>query len=175
MNQLLAKWTLNQPMKLEQDHPAFRHLYDNYAGLVRSLLFKLCGADELDDAVQEVFVKIWKVLQSFQGASNHKTWIYRITFNHAMDLLRKRRPAPLPFKESMAGSIETTDTEWLCKGLLSLSPDHRSVLVLHCMEGLSLDEVANVTAVPVGTVKSRLHFARKQLHTFLQAQGVKYE
>ncbi|MEZ4750298.1 MAG: sigma-70 family RNA polymerase sigma factor [Bdellovibrionota bacterium] len=171
MNQLLAKWTLNQPMKVEQDHPAFRRLYDNYAGLVRSLLFKLCGAEDLDDAVQEVFVKVWKGLERFQGESNHKTWIYRITFNHAMDRLRKRRPAPLPFIESMAGSTEPTDTEWLQKGLSTLSSDHRSVLVLHCMEGLSLEDVAKVTEVPVGTVKSRLHFARKQLHTFLQKQG----
>lgn len=175
MRQLLMKWNSDQPTNVQTDQALFRDCYEEYSGLVRSLVYKLCGDADLDDLVQEVFVKIWKGLDNFRKASSHKTWIYRITHNHAVDYLRKTRPQTIVFEDYMGGTQPQSDTSAVLQGLATLSPEHRSTLILYCMEGLTLEQVASVTEVPSGTVKSRLHFARKQLHTFLQAQGVTYE
>ena len=71
------------------DRHGFHHLYRRYHHRIRSTLFQLCGAESLDDLEQEVFLRIWKGLSTFQHQAQLSTWIYRITWNVALDQRRK--------------------------------------------------------------------------------------
>ncbi len=155
---------------------SFSDLYEKYNQMIRSVLFKLCNADELDDLIQDAFVKVWKGLPSFKRGAKLKTWIYRVTYNVALDNLRKRKQQTLELKAELI-SNGSNENEFMNKdlvqnGLSKLAEEHRSVLVLHCMEGLSVNEVSEITKVPEGTVKSRLHYARSKMHEILTKNGV---
>ena len=156
----------------------FKLLYDRHHAQVRSTMYRLTPfreGSELDDAVQEVFIRLWKGMPSFEGRSNVKTWIYRITVNTAWDLMRKRKWTQFfPFVEELligenheGSSEQIQEKDMIRKALQTLSLDHRVVFVLHVMEGHEQNEVAQMLEVPVGTVKSRLHHARLELQNFL--------
>lgn len=157
---------------------SFDALYENYAGLVRSVLYRLCAPEDLNDLVQETFLKIWKGLPGFAGKSSLKSWVYRVAYNVAVDRLRKNKNKELLLKEnqevpSEQNLPETLRTQELVqKGLRTLSEDHRTVLVLNALEGLTIEEIAAIIEVPEGTVKSRLHHARENIKKYLQSQGV---
>jgi len=164
---------------LQGQTAAFRELYRQYQGPVRGTLFQLCGGEELDDLVQEVFLRAWKGLPKFRQSAQFSTWLYRIAWNVASDRRRtlgKARSQSLPPSSDLA--IESSPLHQLHyedlvqRGLQTLSLDHRAVLVLHDLEDLPQSEVASILNVPVGTVKSRLHHARAALRQFLQTEGV---
>jgi RNA polymerase sigma-70 factor, ECF subfamily len=158
--------------------PSFPEVYDRYQALVRRCLFKLLGARDLDDVVQEAFLRIWKGLPKFDGRSLLKTWIYAVTVRAGIDHLRKvgRRgfltpldpAATFPSNEEM----DHLHKDLVSRGLGALSEEHRVVLILAIYEGLSLAEIAEVTSTNEGTVKSRLHYARKGMCEFLEKNGV---
>lgn len=176
---------------LQGDTQSFRHLYQRHQQKVRSTLYQLCGADGLDDLVQEVFLRAWKGLAKFKQTAQFSTWLYRITWNVACD--RRRSFA---VKRSRDISVEDTQLQNLSdiasasnseraselnnmhyrdlvqRGLAQLSLDHRTVIVLHDLEELPQKEIAEVLAIPIGTVKSRLFHARAALRQFLESQGV---
>lgn len=155
---------------------SFSDLYDQYGSMVRAVLYKLCDAADIDDLVQDSFMRIYKGLPKFKQNSSLKTWIYRVAYNVAVDDLRKRKkPKPeLEVEDTVASSASGTENRDLVhKNLKKLSEDHRTVLVLVCMEDLSLKEVAGITGVPVGTIKSRLHHAKNQMYAFLKSSGAK--
>ena len=156
---------------------SFPQLYRNHKDLVRAVLFRICGGRELDDLVQEAFIKLWRGLRSFRGGSTLKTWVYRVTVNVAFDYLRKNRPT---FEEHHTDDLPNRDSatspeykDLVTKGLLGLSAEHRAVLVLNVFEGLTMEEMSNVLDISVGTVKSRLFHARKNILLFFESQGVK--
>lgn len=152
---------------------SFSELYETHASLVRSVLYKLCHPQELDDLVQEVFVKIWNGLPKFRQGAKLKTWIYRIAYNSAVDALRRRKAV---FEELDEGTGKKEHKEdWfyrdmLLKGLNKLTEEHRGVLVLCCLEELTVEEASEVTHVPVGTIKSRLHHAKANLYEILKKE-----
>jgi RNA polymerase sigma-70 factor (ECF subfamily) len=144
-------------------------------------LHQLCGADVLDDLVQEVFLRVWKGLPRFQQSAQFSTWLYRITWNVATDCRRQQGKArsQIPLLSTLApltldpGSWNQLHYEDLVqRGLQTLSLDQRAVLVLHDLEDLPQAEVATILNIPLGTVKSRLHHARAALRQFLQQEGV---
>lgn len=154
---------------------SFSELYSAYASLVRSVIYKLCQPQELDDLVQEVFVKIWKGLPKFRQGSQLKTWIYRVAYNSAVDALRKKKVFFEELDEGIAEKEPKEDRfcrEMILKGLSKLTEEHRTVLVLCCLEELTVEEAAEVTKAPVGTVKSRLHYAKANLHEILKREGI---
>lgn len=172
------------------DRAAFRQLYRRYQQRVRSTLYQLCGSEMLDDLVQEVFLKVWKGLPNLQNPSYFSTWLYRISWNVATDRRRqmaKNKPERDRYEEhpeddSLLGRMPSRpqDTPDLMKlhyqdliqrGLQALSLDHRAVLVLHDLEDLPQKEVAKILNLPLGTVKSRLFYARNEIRKFLQQQG----
>jgi len=164
---------------LQGQTAAFRELYRHYQGPVRSTLFQLCGGEELDDLVQEVFLRAWKGLPKFRQSAQFSTWLYRIAWNVATDRRRTlgqaRSQPPLPSVDppGEASPLHQLHYEDLVqRGLQALSLDHRAVLVLHDLEDLPQQEVASILNVPVGTVKSRLHHARAALRQSLQQEGV---
>ena len=162
---------------LKTESVNFSDLYQNYNGMVRAVLFKFCGARDLDDLVQESFVSIWKGLSHFEGQSDIRTWIYRITVNVAYDYFRKQKKQnyEVEFKDHITPEVKNTtdDQQLIHKGLSTMNLKHRMVIVMFHFEGLSIKEIAEITDEPEGTIKSRLHFARSELRTFLETHGVK--
>lgn len=156
------------PFEIEQ-------IYNEQLDLVRGVLFRIIGAQDIDDATQEVFVKIWRRLDRFEKNSNFKTWVYRIAVNVGLDFLRKRkrRLELNSFDELKTASQSGTfkDQELLLKALDLISEDHRVVIVLHYFEELSLLEISESLELPIGTVKSRLFHSRKVLRDCLRQLG----
>ncbi len=177
------------------DRSAFRELYRRYQQRVKSSLYQLCGDDGLDDLVQEVFLRTWKGLPKLREVSYFSTWLYRITWNVATD--QRRQLARIRFERfsptgrfvgvgeeeepsaiaSLSRPQDTPDLmqlhyqELVRKGLQILSLEHRAVLVWHDLEDMPQKEIAEILGLPVGTVKSRLFYARKQIRSFLEQQG----
>lgn len=154
----------------------FDALYERFAGLVRSVVFKLCRPDDSDDVVQEVFLKIWKGLLKFDRRSSLRTWVYRISYNVCVDQLRRNQNQGLvlTYQDELTGSPDTdmAKRDVVQKALGRLGSEHRAVLVLNVMEGLTIAEISAIMGIAQGTVKSRLHHARARIHEFLTAQGV---
>jgi len=133
-----------------------------------------------EDAAQETFIRAWQNLPSYRPQTSLRNWLYRIAFNAGMDMLRKeKRILPdyiddlnltdgQPGLESLVSQQERT--RLVQKALLSLPDASRAVLVLREYEGLSYQEISSALDIPIGTVMSRLNYARKLLKTKLEPQ-----
>jgi RNA polymerase sigma-70 factor (ECF subfamily) len=174
------------------DRHSFRILYQNYQQRVRSTLYQLCGKSMLDDLVQEVFLKAWKGLPKLSNTEYFSTWLYRISWNVALDRRRKLaktrdwtntiEPATPEGEENCDRSLTDVQNapdlmhlhyqDLVQRGLNNLRLEHRAVLVLHDLEDLPQKQIANILDIPVGTVKSRLFYARNAMKKFLQQQGI---
>jgi RNA polymerase sigma-70 factor (ECF subfamily) len=177
------------------DATAFARLVALHEGMVFNLSARLLGdAEEARDLSQEVFLQVFRTLGRFEGRSSLRTWIYRIVVNQCRNRQRwwrrRRRDRALPLQdltetqearlsEGQAGGgpqqeLERRDRARMVQAALSaLSFDHRAVLMLREVEGLSCEEIAATLAVPAGTVKSRLARAREALRQRLVADGTK--
>lgn len=157
----------------------FIGIYRDHAGLVRRILFRMTGADGLDDAVQEVFLRVWKGLGGFDGRASVKTWVSRIAVYLAIDTRKKRRLASVELQDdSLPGgpdgceAVEGLDHAGLvARALAVLDAEERALVVLYYYEGGSVDEIAEIFLVPPGTVKSRLSSVRERLKKFLTAEA----
>ncbi len=160
---------------------AFRDLYRRYQQPVRATLHQLCGVDGLDDLVQEVFLRAWKGLPRFRQSAQFSTWLYRITWNVAIDCRHQKGKARSHLRSLPPADFTTEQTtplnqlhyqDVVQRGLQTLTLDHRAVIVLHDLEDLPQREIATILNIPLGTVKSRLHHARAAMRQFLQTEGV---
>ncbi|MFI5384664.1 MAG: RNA polymerase sigma factor [Fimbriimonadales bacterium] len=142
-----------------------------------TLVYRFCarrvGVESAQDAAQETFLTAQRVSRNFRGESTLKTWLLGIAHNECRRVARNRRLEPpcielrddFGSRMSDVGCGESSFAEvilnrqTLSDALNKLSPEHREVVLLHEVEGLSYDEAAAVIGVPSGTVKSRLHFA----------------
>ena len=134
-----------------------------------------------EDAVQETMIKAWQSLPRFRGESSMRSWILRIAHNTSISMLRRRRErvmAPEDMPETAGGidparsSAAMADLRSVRTALDSLDELSRSIVILREVEGLSYAEIARAQSIPKGTVMSRLHYARKQLQTYLIEMGV---
>lgn len=164
---------------------SFRQLYQRYSPRVRSTLYPLCGSQNLDDLVQEVFLRAWKGLPQLRETSQFSTWLYRICWNVASDqrrqfaqqrlfnskLLATATSSPQETPTNSSGLMDLHYQDIIQRGLQQLSFDHRTVLVLHDLEDLPQKEVAQILGIAIGTVKSRLFHARSLLRQFIEQQG----
>ena len=160
---------------------AFSELVCIHAQGVRNVIYRMCGDLQIaEDAAQETFIQAWTHLPSFRPQTSLRNWLYRIAVNAATDLLRKEKrilpnaledlqlqdpqlgPEALFFEEERTGLIQ--------KAILSLPEASRAVLVLREYEGMSYHEIANALDIPVGTVMSRLNYARKILKEKLESK-----
>lgn len=171
------------------DHRAFQTLVERYEGRIYNLACAMVGDKEAArDAAQEAFIRAYQALPGFRGASGFYTWLYRIAVNVCLNasqkaqrrrdsasldtLLESGRIAP----EAIFEGQQTPDNdlarvqlqEQIQAVLDELSPDHRTVVVLKDIEGLSQEEVAEMLDCSVGTVKSRLSRARAHLRDLLR-------
>src|SRR5262245_43735513 len=176
-DELLGRFAAGQPAALDE-------LFRRYRQAAFRVAFRLLGneADALD-AVQEGFVKALTHLAGFQGRSSFKTWLLRVVSNAALDLGRSRgRRETLSLDTSSADGanerllsadesglgLERADLRSLLdQALATLSDVQRQTFVLYADAGLSYREVAEVTSTSIGTVMSRLYYARQKLRAFL--------
>jgi RNA polymerase sigma-70 factor (ECF subfamily) len=164
------------------DQLALEELFRRYRQPAYRVAYRLLGneADALD-AVQEGFVKVLTKLTHFQGRSSFKTWLLRVVSNAALDLGRQRRrrgttepvdpnsseTAPLVWDDPTSG-LERADLRRLLDQALASLPDaQRQTFVLHVDAELSYREVAEVLGISIGTVMSRLYYARQKLRAIL--------
>ena len=165
----------DQPMT-ERDE--FSELYKTHVSMIRSVVYKMVGVDDCDDLVQDTFTKVWRHRKQYQGNAAVKTWIYRIAVNTCIDRLRKRVNAPLsllkePIDSSPNHRTDHYNNRQLVKmGLAALSTAHRTVIVLHCFESLTIEEISKILDIAKGTVKSRLFHAKQRLYDFFKKNGV---
>lgn len=163
------------------DRNAFNELVSEYEKQIINIAYGLLSdREDAYDAAQEVFIRIYKSIDSFKGQSSLSTWIYRITVNICNDMLRKRQRSAVTV--SISGDEDSLETELpdtkptpeeaaeqseaqaaVRRALEALSAEYRQVITLCDLQGLSYDETATVLKCPTGTVKSRLNRARNAL------------
>jgi RNA polymerase sigma-70 factor (ECF subfamily) len=165
---------------------AFEALVEKYRQRVWRLAFNvLRDREEAWDVAQEAFVRAWQALGNFRGQSAFYTWLFRITMNVASDRLRQRGARGRAFGTERVGEEEmertmadsdltpeqraarTEQRERIQRALAALPEHHRTIIMLSDLEGLSYREIADVLEIPMGTVMSRLHNARKKLRDVL--------
>jgi RNA polymerase sigma-70 factor (ECF subfamily) len=181
-------WVLVERVR-EGDQDAFRELVERYQARVAALaLGMLKSREDALDVVQEAFAKAYQSLDRFKGDSSFYTWLYRITFNLCIDHQRRegrmvqvpiepaeRGDPPLPLPAADGTSSDpfhtTRDAEIgrrVRAAIAELTPEHRAVILLREVEGLSYEEISQVLRCPKGTVMSRLHYARRALQSRLR-------
>ena len=173
------------------DANAFETLILEYEKNVYNIALRMTGnSEDAADMTQEAFIKAYNSLQSFRGDSKFSVWLYRIVSNVCLDFLRSknRRPTVSLSVEDDDGEDTQLDVadesqspellldrkltrESVRRGLDSLPPDYRQILLLREIQGLSYDEIAQALGLEVGTVKSRIFRARKRLCNFLIDDG----
>ena len=160
------------------DVAAFHALVDRYASYLFALAVSLVGnAADAEDIVQETLTGAYRGLGAFEERSSVKTWLTRILVRQAARHRQRsmRRGSYVVQSDaalaSASGRASTSDTDTqidVAAAVRSLSPEHRDVIVLREFQGMSYDEIAQVLAIPRGTVESRLYRARRRLQQFLR-------
>lgn len=161
------------------NHAALNELIKRYHPAVLRVCVSLVGSRDVEDLVQEIFIKILRRLGTFEGRAAVFTWIYEITVNHCRDELRRRKRQrwfslqSLPtetVEQITADDISASDYleaeelhTHLQKALRQLEPKYRELIVLRDLEGLSYEEVAKISRIDEKRVKSRLYQARQAL------------
>lgn len=172
----------------EGDLPAFNRLVMAYQGMAYNVAYRIVGdADAAADACQEAFISAFKAIKKFRGGS-FKSWILRIVTNACYDHLRYRGRRPADSLEEVAENPQYSPklvsnhehpeeyalrqelNEVIQSGIETLPADQRVVLVLSDVQGFGYQEIADITGVSLGTVKSRLSRARAKLRDYLVAQ-----
>ncbi|HLK15424.1 MAG TPA: RNA polymerase sigma factor, partial [Fimbriimonadaceae bacterium] len=141
-----------------------------------ALVYRFCarrvGSDLAADVAQETFLTAQRRNRAFHGRSAVTTWLVGIAFNECRRALRtkRREPPPIEIDLAVTPSAEAAliDRHALQQAMNKLSPDHREVVLLHELDGLTYEEAAKVLGVPVGTVKSRSHHAFVHLRRTLE-------
>ena len=153
------------------DKPAFAELVMRHRSFVTALAYRLCGdLARAEDIAQDAFVRVWQALPGFRGQAAFRTWLYRIVSNVAMEELRSTRPT-LDIDEADLSTANTPEKEALRaeqrravrRAILQLPLQSRLVLILREYEELSYKEIASTLDIPIGTVMSRLNYARQRL------------
>ena len=168
---------------------AFDQLVQKYREHIFSVVYNMTGnREDASDLTQETFIKAFQAIGRFKGKSAFFTWIYRIAVNNTMTFLKKNRRRRFVNYENINEEVATSEIierltaknrtekgalvqelqEKLNESLQKLSPKHRTVVILHEIEGLEHAEIAEITKTSVGTVRSRLHYAKQQLQAYLK-------
>lgn len=174
----------------DRDERAFRELVDEQRDRVFNITYRMLGnRHEAEDVAQEVFISVFKTIDSFREESKFSTWLYRVTVNHCKNrikyLARRHDRDRDELDETAghtngvhAGSVRAAEPEralasaqmekLLQEAIANLDDDQRIVVVLRDVEDLSIEEICEITGLPDGTVKSRLHRARLVLRKKMQ-------
>jgi RNA polymerase sigma-70 factor (ECF subfamily) len=174
--------TVDQRGLVEQarggDHDAFTSLLDvRLARLDAAARLIVRDAELARDAVQEAMIRAWRDLPGLRDPERFDAWLHRLLVNACLDLVRRRKrrvieveltPLDAPVARDVAGTL--ADRQVLDQALASLHPGHRAVVALHYLLGMPLPDVARSLGIPVGTAKSRLHYALAAMRTTVTAE-----
>lgn len=160
------------------DPQAFGELVRRHRQGVVNVVYRMCGdAAVAEEAAQEAFLRAWQGLGRYNTRFAFRNWVYRIAVHVAVDALRRERPTADVDAEPLvsaadgpeAGLERKQQAEQVRQAVLGLPPAGRAVLVLREFEALSYQEIADTLDIPVGTVMSRLNYARGLLRQALSA------
>lgn len=171
------------------DKKSFEILMDGYMGVIYNVALRMAGnRDDTEDMTQEILIKVFRSLASFKGNSKFSTWIYRVAVNTCLDELKKKKnkthisldadfgnddgesrieirdETPSPEKRAEQRELR----EIVASAISKLSDEHKTVIVLRDLRGLSYSEIAEILGCSDGTVKSRINRARAQLKGILE-------
>ena len=170
------------------DLEAYNELVKLYQGRIYATIYHMtANHEDANDLAQESFIKAFRALKSFRGGSSFYTWLYRIAVNKTINFLKQRKKRiQISLNDLDSNAEHDPDLVALISdktprreaelielqkklnaALLKLSESHRLVVVLHDVQGLSHDEIAKVMDCNIGTVRSRLFYARQQLQAWL--------
>jgi RNA polymerase sigma-70 factor, ECF subfamily len=177
--------SVDAPVKSEEglrgELPRFEEIFNLHHRKVYAICLRMTGeATEAEDLSQEVFVQVFRKLDTFRGDSAFATWLHRLTINHVLMHFRKRRrtkgqltedgelPERTIHDRNVLRGSAIIDRLVLHEAIVKLAPGYRAVLVLHDIEGLEHLEIANILGCSVGTSKSQLHKARMKMRSLLR-------
>lgn len=168
---------------------AFNQLVQKYRKPLFSTIYNMTGnREDASDIAQEVFIKAFQSIRRFRGQASFYTWLYRIAVNSSITFIKRAKKQRFINYETIDETLVSTEIleyftaktktekgallkelqEKLNEALQKLSPKHRIVVILHEVEGMNHKEIADITKTSEGTVRSRLHYAKKMLQAFLQ-------
>jgi len=163
----------------------FSILLDRYSRSVFSLIVKIAGnREDAEELTQDVFLKVFRSLSSFQGNSLFSTWLYRIAYNVAISATRKKKEEWLAIEESMIDNVSESETSGeieqlekeeqlsrLERAIEQLLPDERALVLLFYMQEKQVDEIVAITGLSTSNVKTKLHRIRKKMWLLMQSSG----
>jgi RNA polymerase sigma-70 factor (ECF subfamily) len=167
---------------LSGDSASYGTLVEKYQDRLYATMVHVVGnSEDAHDVVQEAFIQAYLRLDTFRRSSRFYTWLYRIAFNVALGMRRKRRPTlsveyfyresgsePVDRNMTPEESSEREEQVSLLRAAIDqLNEEHRMVIVLRELEDCSYEDISEILDVPVGTIRSRLHRARSQLRESL--------
>ena len=173
----------------EGDETALAPLVEKYKRMVYRLAMQITkNHADADDVMQETFIKVYRSIRTFRKDAAFETWLYRIVVNEALNFVKRRerqRESTLEIASEAAYEATTRYRaqiandphahaekselrHYVTEAVNSLSLKHRTVVILHEFEGLTHAEIASILNCSEGTVRSRLHYARKKLRTLLK-------
>ncbi len=167
------------------DENAFQEFVRLYQHQVFNLVLRMLGnRAEAEDVAQDVFVTVFKSIESFRGESKISTWLYRIAMNQCQNRIKylSRRPtvrsdvlvesSTAPQAAGPEAQLRGRQLEGLVQeAIAELDEEHRMLIVLRDIEELAYQEICSITGLPEGTVKSRLHRARLALREHVKKRG----
>ncbi|MFI3279985.1 MAG: RNA polymerase sigma factor [Rikenellaceae bacterium] len=143
---------------------------------VYALALRLTGsAQDAEDITQEVFMKFYKSQSSFRGDSKVTTLLYRITYNHSIDFLRRKRPKSCELREEITSEQADELTheqkmQILESAIAKLSIEDQAIITLFYTDNRSIEEISQIATISIANVKVRLHRIRKKLHAILKKE-----
>lgn len=170
------------------DLAAFEELVSRHRAVVVRVAGRIAGTSDAEDLAQETFLRAFHRLDQYRGDSPFRSWLLRIAHNTALNYTTRRR-ATLPLEDETgtarvpasgvrtpADELELSERrERLALKLREVQPNHRAVLVLRDLEGLTYEEIAEITGSPLGSVKGRLFRARRELIDVLRNNTYDWE
>jgi RNA polymerase sigma-70 factor (ECF subfamily) len=176
---------------LDGSQEAYRELVERYQRPVLSVISRMVQDPHLaEDLAQEVFIKVYRRLRSFDPDRKLSSWLFKIAHNTTLDHLRRKRVSTIPLEVEGDDTLnpgdripddttENPDTRIhrsdisraLEAAIADLRPEYREVVLLRYQQDLPYQEVAEITGLPMGTVKTHLHRARKEMMEHLRAAG----
>ena len=168
---------------------AFNQLVQKYRQSLFSIIYNMTGnREDATDIAQEAFIKAFQSIKQFRGQASFYTWIYRIAVYSSITFIKRAKKQRFINYETIDETLVSSDIleyftaktktekgallkelqEKLNEALQKLSPKHRIVVILHEVEGMNHKEIADITKTSEGTVRSRLHYAKKMLQAYLQ-------
>jgi RNA polymerase sigma-70 factor, ECF subfamily len=164
---------------------AFEQLVERHRDVVFRVAARIVGPHEAEDVSQDAFLRAFHRLDRFRGEGTFRSWLLQIANNAALTAVARRRPEPVEEIEELergeaerspASRLEGSERRARLESKIRLlRPEHRAVLVLRDVEGLSYEEVGRVTEMPIGSVKGRLHRARDELIDLLRRNTYDWE